>query len=252
MLYRPARELMWDSWLVSAGDTFYLYYIRISETRDPNSPEPSLGEGWNGISMARSTDLLHWEEMGPVLEKHRDAAWLGTGMIHRANGDYILNFSEERPVGYQVVSFARSADLVNWERLSDAYDVRPDGRAYQREQSESVDPLPRWDSLGVVEPTNSEAEYTAFICANARDTLPGHCGTLGLLTSTDGLHWVQQPPVVAPGLFPSYEVPEHIGFGDRHYVLFCTNSTAAPRFDPRATGRAIASSDYSRVPLSFS
>src|SRR5688500_17664718 len=216
MLFRPEHEQMWDTWLVSTGDTFYLFYIRISDSRDPNSPKPSLGEGWNGISMARSPDLLHWEEIGPVLEKHPDAAWLGTGIIHQVNGGYILNFSEERPVGYQVISFARSTDLLTWERMPEAYDLRPDGNFYQREQTESVDPLPRWDSLGVVEPAEGVTEYVSFICSNARNTLPGYCGTLGLLTSPDGLYWEQRPPVVAPGLFPSYEVPEHVAFGNRH------------------------------------
>src|SRR5436305_872022 len=60
--------------------------------------------------------------------------------------------------------------------------------------------------------------------------------TLGFLSSKDGLVWEQHPPVVAPGLFARYEVPEYIGFNGRHYVLFCTNSTAAPRFDPYAQG----------------
>ena len=50
----------------------------------------------------------------------------------------------------------------------------------------------------------------------------------------NGLYWEHRPPVVEPGWFPSYEVPEHVTFGDRHYVLFCTNSTAGPRFEPGA------------------
>ncbi len=236
MLYRPEREQMWDTWLVAHEGVFYLFYIRISDSRSKAAPRPSLGEGWNGISVARSTDLLHWEELGPVLEMHPEAAWLGTGMIHQVGGDFIMNFSEERPVGYQVISFARSTDLLHWERLPESFDLRPDTRFYQREQSESVDPLPRWDSLGIVPKQPDDPDFLAFVCANARGTLPGECGTLGFLTSADGLHWEQQPPVVEPGLYSSYEVPEYIRFGDRHYVLFCTNSTAAPRFDPGATG----------------
>lgn len=234
MLFRPKQELLWDTWLVLHSGVYYLFYIRVS------LPAPSLYEGWgiaiNGISMARSYDLLHWEEVGPVLEKHPKAIWLGTGMIHKAGNDFVMNFSEERPVGHQVICLAKSQDLLRWNRLSVEYEIRPDSRYYQTEQSESADPLPRWDSLGVVPPSDKRSEYLAFICANAREVLPGHCGTLGLLQSRDGLHWEQLPPVVEPGLFPSYEVPEYVRFDGRHYVMFSTNTTAGPRFDPRAKG----------------
>lgn len=234
MLYRPEHDLMWDTWLVERDGLFHLFYIRISPQAPASTLRPTIGDGWDGISLAVSSDLLHWQEVGPVLEKHPDAAWLGTGMIYRVDDWYVMNFSEERPAGHQVVCLARSRDLLRWERLAAEYDLYPDPRHYQTRQEESADPLPRWDSIGVVPPTDPGGAYVGFICANARGTLPGQCGTLGLLRSPDGLHWEQLPPVVEPGLFPSYEVPEHVAFDGRHYVLFCTNSTAGPRFDPRA------------------
>lgn len=236
MLYRPEQELLWDTWLVCHEGTYYLFYIRISSSRSSSASRPSLGDGWNGISLARSADLLHWEEVGPVLEMHSDAAWLGTGMVFRRDDDFVMTFCEERPVGYSVICFAVSRDLLHWHRLPDEYDLRPDPRFYQQEQSESVDPLPRWGDLSVVPPSDGRQEYLGFAVANARGTLPGHCGTLGLFRSRDGLSWEARPPAVAPGLYPSYEVPEYIRFGERHYVLFSTNSTAGPRFDPHATG----------------
>lgn len=234
MLFRPKQELMWDTWLVPHEGVYYLFYIRISLPR--RRPYEGFGTGPDGISVARSHDLLHWEEIGPVLEKHPDAAWLGTGMIHKVGNEFIMNFSEERPIGHQVVCLAKSQDLLRWIRLPAEYEIRPDPRYYQTEPSESADPLPRWDSLGIVSPSGERSEYLAFITANAQNTLPGHCGTLGFLKSKDGLHWEALPPVVEPGLFPSYEVPEYVGFNGRHYVIFSTNTTAGPRFDPRARG----------------
>jgi hypothetical protein len=62
--------------------------------------------------------------------------------------------------------------------------------------------------------------------------LPGQCAVLGLLSSPDGLAWRRLPPATAPGLFPSYEVPEHVEISGRHYVLFSTNTTAGARFVP--------------------
>jgi len=235
MLFRPKHELLWDTWLVPHGGNYYLFYIRISES-ETSSPKPTIGEGWNGISLALSKDLLHWEEVGPVLEMHPEAALLGTGMVYRVDHQFVMCFCEERPTGSSVICFARSEDMLNWERLPEEYDLRANTRYYQREQAESADPIPRWGDLGVVPPTGDQKEYLGFTVANARGTLPGECGTLGFLRSQDGLKWEALPPVVAPGLFPSYEVPEYVRFGKRHYVLFSTNSTAGPRFDPYAVG----------------
>lgn len=233
MLFSPENEKLWDTWLVERDQVFYLFYIRISPQAGSSGALPKLGEGWDGISLATSTDLLHWTQHGPVLEKHPDAAWLGTGMIHRVGDRYVMNFSEERPAGQQTVSFAVSTDLYQWERLPEAHDLPADERWYQVSPSESADPLPRWDSLGVISPASDDEPYRAFICANATNTLPGQCGTLGLLESDDGYRWSARPPVIQPGLFPSYEVPEHVAINGRHYVLFSTNSTAGPRFDGR-------------------
>ncbi len=236
MLYRPKDELMWDTWLIASDGMYFLYYIRITPGRQPAGPLPSFGVAWDGISCARSRDLLRWEELGPVLEKSDAAAWLGTGMIHRADDTFVMNFSEERPVGHQVVCFATSQDLVHWKRLPEEYDLRPDPSYYQTDPAETADPLPRWDSIGVVPPSGERSDYLGFITANARDTLPGQCGTLGLLRSPDGLRWQQLPPAVEPGFFPSYEVPAYVRFGPRHYVLFSSNSLLGPRFDPLARG----------------
>ena len=235
MLYRPKQELLWDTWLFQHEEDYYLFYIRISETDIPH-PKPTIGEGWNGISLARSKDLLHWEEIGPIQEMHAESALQGTGMVYQADNQFVMCFCEERPVGNSVICFASSQDLINWERLPEKYEIRADTRYYQREQSESADPIPRWGDLGVAPPEGDRNEYLGFTVSNARGTRPGECGTLGLLTSQDGLKWEAMPPVVAPGLFASYEVPEYVRFGERHYVLFSTNSTAAPRFDPYAAG----------------
>lgn len=233
MLFSAWGEKLWDTWLVERDRVFYLFYIRIGPEAGKVGPAPKLGEGWDGISLATSTDLLHWDQRGPVLEKHPDAAWLGTGMIHRAGGRYVMNFSEERPAGEQVVSFAESSDLLTWKRMPESFDLRADESLYQRNPENSADPLPRWDSIGVVLPEPDRPTYLGMICANTVNSLPGQCGTLGLLESTDGVTWDARPPIVEPGLFPSYEVPEHVQFGDHHYVLFSTNSTAGPRFDAR-------------------
>jgi hypothetical protein len=235
MLFHPRTEYLWDTWLVEHEGLFHLFYIRVPHEGPPDESVLSMGSGWDAIDLATSPDLLHWTEQGTVLEKDPKALWLGTGMIHRAGGQYVLNFSEERPKGHQVISFATSTDLRTWHRLGPEHDLRPDGKFYQSDAATSADPLPRWDSVGVVPPNPDEDReyYLGFLAADTTSPdFPGQCGVLGLLSSGDGLTWEVQPPAGEPGLFPSYEVPEHAQFGDRHYVLFSTNTTAGARYVP--------------------
>src|SRR5262249_24756216 len=233
MLYHPSSDLLWDTWLVEHDGLFYLFYIRLPAAGPSDSPELTLGVGWDAISLATSPDLLHWTEHGRGLEKEREALWLGPGMIHRAAGAFVMNFSEERPRGHQVVSFATSPDLRHWTRLPREYDLRPDGKIYQADAAASADPLPRWDSVGVIEPAGPGEPYLGVLAADLKaPELPGQCGVLGLVSSTDGLRWSHLPPAAGPGMFPSFEVPEHVEISGRHYVLFSTNTTAGARFVP--------------------
>ena|GEM_PF-1128678 len=225
MIYRPAHERLWDSWLVPHNGVYYLFYIRVSEH----------GTRWDGISLARSEDLLHWQEYGPVLEKHPDAVWLGTGMVQRIGKRFILNFSEERPAGTQYICFAESEDLLNWTRR-DTICLQPDPAYYIADPQDSCEELPRWDSLGIVDALEDQGPpYIGFVTAHGLDRPnPAQCGVLGMLTSDDGLDWRALPPATEAGLYPNYEVPEHLTLNGRHYVIFSTVSLHGARYDARS------------------
>ncbi|MDG0814593.1 glycoside hydrolase family protein [Cohnella rhizosphaerae] len=139
MLYKPREDRLWDCWIVPHNDRYHLFYIRIT---------PGASR-WNGISMAVSDDLLHWKEYGPILEKHPDAEWLGTGMVQRVGDTFIMNYSEELIRGHQQIRFARSKDLYHWERIEEVV-LRPDPAYYLDDPEDCCEELPRWDSLGIV------------------------------------------------------------------------------------------------------
>ncbi len=225
MIYRPANERLWDSWIVPHNEKFYLFYIRVSEN----------GTRWDGISLAISDDLLHWQEYGPVLEKHPEAIWLGTGMVQRIGDRFIMNFSEERPVGTQYITFAQSSNLLEWERLDDIQ-LKPDPAYYVVDPLDSCEELPRWDSLGIVEALEDvPPPYTAFLTAHGSDRKhKGKSGVLGMLTSEDGLQWSALPPVTSADLYPNFEVPEYLSLNGRHYVIFSTVSLHGTRYDERS------------------
>ena len=143
MLYKPAKERLWDTWIVPSNGIFHLFYIRVSEG----------GSRWDGISLAISNDMLHWVEKGTVLVKHPDAIWLGTGMIQKVGTKFIMNFSEERPANHQVICFAESRDLINWTRLE--HELHPDPQFYITNRSATCDFLYRWDSIGILDALSS-------------------------------------------------------------------------------------------------
>ena len=83
---------------------------------------------WNGVGAAASEDGVHFADQGVVIQKDRNAVWLGSGSVLRnAAGDYVMNFSEEYDCvaanrsqdgnRCQSIFFATSPDLRTWTRV---------------------------------------------------------------------------------------------------------------------------------------
>lgn len=228
MIYAPQTEKLWDCWICPHQGKYYMYYLSLS-------PE-QVGKGsWDGIGLAISEDLVHWKEYGCVLKKRPEAAWIGTGMIQKIGDTYIMNFSEECPRGTQNIYFATSKDLIHWERTDHV--CAPDGVYYMNKDTDMSNTIPRWDSLGIVDALDDKgAPYYAFCTASAKHVRQiNKNGGLGLLTSDDGFHWTCLPNAFPDtDMFPQFEVPEHVEFNGRHYVMFCTSSFLSHRFDSRS------------------
>lgn len=228
MLYTPQTERLWDCWIYPHQGKYYMYYLSLS-------PEQYGKGGWDGISLAISEDLVHWFEYGRVMSKRPEAEWIGTGMIQKIGDTFIMNFSEECPAGTQNIFFAKSRDLLHWERTEHV--CAPDGVYYMNRPEDMSNNIPRWDSLGIVDSDEKGGPpYYAFCTASGkRGGLVNKNGTLGLVTSDDGLNWrCLKNAFPDLDVFPHFEVPEHISFNGRHYVTFCTSSYLSFRFDSRA------------------
>jgi hypothetical protein len=218
---------LWDTWIAEDAGTFYLFYLRIS----------AHGTVWDGISIATSTDLVHFQEAGTVMKKSPEANWLGTGSVTRVGSRWVMNFSEELPGSPpdQTIRFAESERLAEgWKRVDDVV-FRPDPAYYESARSLSAEPVARWDCISVARvPGRAGGELLGYLTANARDALPGASGCVGLAESDDAIHWNALPPPLEPGLFSNCEVVEHVQFGPRHYLLFSSNTAAGIRYDSRS------------------
>ena len=129
---------MWDVWLYHYEDTYFLYYLANAGPRRPK------GQPWNNISLATSSDGVHWTEKGPILKKSEEATWMGTGSTWKSptfdqDGKFYMNFSEETG-DRQNIYFAESKDLLNWTRLvGEQYRFVQDERWYKKNG--------RWDCI---------------------------------------------------------------------------------------------------------
>ena len=191
---------MWDTWLYLHEGMYYLYYLG------------NGGASWDNISMARSPDGVHWEELGSVLRKREGVEWMGTGSTWASpaferDGRYIINYSEWRGPR-QTIFFAESADLVHWRPLGDAFEFVQDTRWYKE--------TGRWDCIYTI----PRAEGGLFGYWTA-DPLTG--AGVGFGRSMDGIHWeALEPPAFAEGS-PHGEAGAVERIGDRYYLILGAN-----------------------------
>ena len=205
MFFRPTQvSKMWDTWLYYHEGVHYLYYLHMT-----------TGARFDGISMATSTDGVHFEEIGSIIEKQDDAEWLGTGSVWQARGRFVMNFSEQRE-GTQSVFFMVSEDLVRWERLGDEYRCDPDPRWYDDT------PTGRWDCIWSVR--RPDGGFWGYLTARPWSHTSGLTyESVGKVESDDGLHWhAAAPPTIEWGEWPKMDVGE-VGaiekIGDSYYLM---------------------------------
>lgn len=189
MFYRPRKFYkMWDTWLYHHEGIHYLYHLHM------------VSSPGDGVALARSTDGVHWEELGEVIPKADDAEWLGTGSVFPVGEKFMMNFSEMRN-GIQAIFFAESTDLVHWRRLEEEYRCDPDPRWYDDT------PAGRWDCIYTLR--KEGGGFWGYLTANPWTGEQRPSGlpyrSIGMVESDDGLHWrAIAPPVVEWGdLLPS-------------------------------------------------
>ena len=193
MIFKPEKvDQLWDTWLYYHEGIHYLYYLHKS----------TAGGRWDGISVATSEDGVHFQEIGPVIQKSRQASWIGTGSIWRTNDGFALNFSETVD-GVQSIYMAKSDDLIHWEVLGDEFRIVPDPRWYDDS------PNGRWDCIWALPKTDGPG-FWGYLTARPWNRTRGmRYESIGMLESDDGLRWrCLRPPVIDWGEWPQMNVFE--------------------------------------------
>ena len=168
---------MWDTWLYLHQGTYFLYYLANARGQ------------WDNISLARSPDGVHWQEVGRVLSKGRGVTWMGTGSTWKSprfetDGRFFMNFSEWKGPR-QTIFFAESKDLVQWTRLGNEYEFVQDERWYEKNG--------RWDCIWTI-PRPGGGLYGYWTASPKKET----GGRFGFGETLDGISWkALAPPVVS-------------------------------------------------------
>jgi hypothetical protein len=205
---------MWDTWLYLHQGDYYLYYLAKSRSQ------------WDNISLARSQDGVHWNEIGRVLMKGRGVTWMGTGSTWKSpgfekDGKFFMNFSEWKGPR-QTIFFAESKDLVHWTCLGNEREFVQDERWYERNG--------RWDCIWTL--ARPGGGFYGYWTASPKAETGGR---FGFGETLDGITWRALPPPNVSGVGEG-EVGAIEKIRDKYYMMFGTGGLMVTLVTDRPEG----------------
>lgn len=217
LFYQPANAWVGDCMPCWHDGELYLYY-----QSDRRQPEPFPNCEPFGWSLARTHDLLHYDDHGKVLANgpagSRDE-WLYAGSVIHAEGRLWAFYTArchafwDTDTPAELVGIATSDDGVEWVKHPEWMLPKEPGF----ELNFFRDPVVHRD----------EANNRWILVASQRHT-DGPLKRRGCLTwhtSEDLIHWEFQGVLWSPGMFYMLEMPDLFQWGDWWYLLFSEYST---------------------------
>jgi beta-fructofuranosidase len=190
---RRGQPMNWDPWILKDGNVYRLFYLRGLAEQTP----------WWIVSKmcgAISTDLIHWQDIGTILEPEPANDWeagrIFAGCTYKENGIYYLFYSAAGNEHHEAIGLATSSDGLHFSRYSNNYLLKPDDN----------DPwYGLWDCTGHFhwrDPyifKDDTGKYYMFICARAK--APGNfsgCIGLAVADKIEGPYKILPPAVKVP------------------------------------------------------
>jgi len=174
-------EILWD------GTEFKLYYYGDSTYQQ--------GQDNTAIGLATSSDGIHWERQGKVLQKGGPGEWDAryiespAAYFDKNSGVYALWYMGMDAVGWVKMGLAVSADGFEWMK-------------HPSNPVMSVGPYPSWNDIAVAVPAVIETEgvFEMWYSGISFDQGQYDTARIGYAVSLNGIDWIQYPknPVLAP------------------------------------------------------
>jgi beta-fructofuranosidase len=210
LYYQPRGYWFGDCMPFYHAGKFYLFH-----QRDTRKPIPLFSEPF-GWSLARTTDFVHYEDLGEALKHGGDDnqdqyVWAGSlfetkGVFYALYTGYNHEFAAQGK-DPQVLMIATSHDLIHWHKTSEKLVVPQPGY----DPKEWRDPYIFW---------NEDAqEYVMILGARKLDGKKIRTGRTVWFTSTDLKNWAFHGDFWAPELFYMHEMPDIFKIGEYWYLL---------------------------------
>ena len=209
LYYQPHGYWFGDCMPFYHDGKFYLFH-----QRDTRKPGP-FGEPF-GWALARTTDFVHYEDLGESLPKGGDAAqdqFIFAGSVFAANGRFYAlytGYNRDYPrqgKAAQVLMVATSTDLITWTKTSETLVLPQAGY----DPDEWRDPYVFWNE--------DTREYVMILGARKLDGEKIRTGRTVSFISTDLQTWEFKGDFWAPNLFYMHEMPDIFKVGDLWYLL---------------------------------
>jgi beta-fructofuranosidase len=209
LYYQPQGYWFGDCMPFYHDGQFYLYH-----QRDTRKPGP-FGEPF-GWALARTTDFVHYEDLGEALERGGDDAqdqFIFAGSLFEASGVFYAmytGFNRNYPKqgkASQVLMIANSTDLIHWNKTTEKLVIPQPGY----DPNDWRDPFVLWDA--------DAREYLMILGARKLEGKKIRTGRTVYFTSTDLKQWQFMGDFWAPNLFCMHEMPDLFKMGDYWYLL---------------------------------
>ncbi|NJM99357.1 MAG: beta-fructosidase [Phormidesmis sp. RL_2_1] len=204
MPYAPC----WDPWILKDKDRYRLFYLS-----GRTDQEPWWKTSW--ICEAQSSDMRHWEHLGPILQPLNNQGWesgrLFAGSAYKEADTYYLFYSAacESDISAEAIGLATSTDGLVWQRLAHpllSLD-QPSANARYAGRCNWSDHL-HWRDPYVVKDAVTQ-RYYLFCCASLTGQSRYQGGVGVAIAHHIAGPYQLLPPVAGPGIVTAQPDSEH-------------------------------------------
>jgi hypothetical protein len=232
MMPNPSESMSqapcWDPWILKDKEIYRLFYL--SGRTDQN---PWWKTSW--ICEAQSSDMLHWQHLGPVLQPldspSDNGSWesgrLFAGSAYKEADTRYLFYSAacESDISQEAIGLAISTDGMSWQRLDNPLlsfqkDASSDSSlgAYYAGRCNASNHLHWRDPYVVKEPITQK--YYLFFCASLTGASLYQGGVGVAIADHLAGPYHLLPPAAGSGVFHHLERPQVIYFQGQYHLFF--------------------------------
>ena len=228
-----------DSWYFVENDTVHCYYLTCPESVERHT-------AWD-IAHAVSSDLVHWELCGTVLERGKPTDWdrtcLATGSVLRWKDRYWMAYTALWNEPAVAVGIAVSDNLYDWRKLPGNPATRPDARYYEKTGS-GARKFTHWRDPFLFE---DDGFVYHVVCASGNTGLADRRGALGVARTKDMSSWEVLPPIPVEQVTQELECPQVRRIGNRWFLVFSSLPEVFSNTPREKHGKSLRLSTYCMV-----